>query len=154
MLRRYVLRGPALSRLQPEYAFFEGVALAQHEHGIGMAMGCAGRGLAERQRVILEALASAPNQELALWELIEADRDGNPDDYQAATQRTRSAVRALERRGLVYTYRAPDERRGLDTTTVVSAGGPYDSVYVPTSAARLWHGTWVRLGSDPRLPPG
>lgn len=111
-------------------------------------------GLGERQRAILKLLASAPNQELALWELVEADGALDPEDYHAASQRARSAVRALERRGLVYTYRGPDQRRRLEPTAVVSAGGPFDAVYVPTSTARIWHGTWIRLGSDPRLHPG
>ena len=81
------------------------------------------------------------------------------DDPGDSTElaRLRSAIRGLQRRGLVVTSRMADPDRLVPTTTV---RGYFDDrtgrmVYLPDQAVREWYGLHVQLAGyrDPDDPP-
>jgi hypothetical protein len=104
-----------------------------------------GRGLGERQRAILEHLT---DEWQPLWQLA-----ADPDDANEMNK-ARSAVRGLERRGLVRTCQMSDPDRLVDTRTITAIGfNGWTPVYGPTENSREWYGLWVRLRStDQPLP--
>ena len=75
-----------------------------------------GRGLGERQRRVLDHLASCGGQWEPLYRL--ADDPDDPNEMAKA----RSAVRGLERRGLVRVTSMPDNEYGRTVATTVVIG--------------------------------
>jgi len=82
-----------------------------------------------------------------------AEEDDDPEVWHSNIGIVRAAVHGLERRGLVFTFRATDDRRMIDTTsTIVTIGEGFRPATFREPNTRAWHGTWVRLrGSESAL---
>jgi hypothetical protein len=101
-----------------------------------------GRGLGERQRRVLEHLAGCGEQWEPLYRL--ADDPDDPNEMAKA----RSAVRGLERRGLVEVASMPDheyDRRVPTSVVRAEVGTDWDMTYRDEPTTRLWSGMHVRL---------
>jgi hypothetical protein len=104
-----------------------------------------GRGLGQRQRKILDRLREA-DDDLPLWKL--ADNPDEPNEMAKA----RSAVRGLERRGLVDTWQDHDPRRRVEIRRVQLVGWPPVYALAP-AIPRAWFGMWVELRTTPKTSP-
>jgi hypothetical protein len=97
------------------------------------------RGLGERQR---QLLARLDDEWIPLWQLA-----GDPDDANEMAK-ARSAVRGLERRGMVVTCRMSDPARLVSTNVIMvtgTVGSGWTPCYGREATSREWHGLWVRL---------
>ncbi len=74
---------------------------------------------------------------------LHALADGDDPNEMA---KARSAVRGLERRGLVETMRRPDPDKLVPTTAIVAAvGDGFQVSYHPEPTTRQWSGMHVRI---------
>jgi hypothetical protein len=101
------------------------------------------RGLGQRQREIISALETAPDHRLPIHEFCSdlgddwRDLDHNQNEYA----KVRSAVRGLQRRGLVFTFQDIDDRPRRDGGRRVKNWDGFRQKYT----TRSWRGTWVEL---------
>jgi hypothetical protein len=85
---------------------------------------------------------------IPLYEL--ADDADDPDERKNEMAKARSAVRALERRGLVHTIRMADPYHLVDTTTIMSeVRADWSIAYVAEPNTRAWYGTFVGVRPKP-----
>ena len=101
-----------------------------------------GRGLGDRQRAILARLEENPGEAIPLHELAD-----DPDDVNEMAK-ARSAVRGLQRRGLVVAWRDSDPDRLVDTTTIVAeVTADWKMAYAAEPNVRAWSGLHVKLAT-------
>jgi Asp-tRNA(Asn)/Glu-tRNA(Gln) amidotransferase A subunit family amidase len=93
------------------------------------------------QRQILAALEVAGHA-LPIHEFADLEEDATYWHIENELAKVRSAVRGLERRGLVHTFRDSDPGRQVKTRI---GSGNYLDGYQPYETTRAWSGTWVAL---------
>jgi len=104
------------------------------------------RGIGVRQRAILQKLAEQPDHYVPLHELADIDGLDDPDERRNEMAKARSAIRGLEKRGLVTTIRDPDPDHRVGTTSVFATlGEDFRPVYYAEANDRAWYGLWACL---------